>query len=279
MFAEFKNTLRRLRGQIIGWGLGLFLYDLMMSSFYSNMKEMGDEFVTLLESYPQEMLAFFPNMSEFASPLGYLDTYFFSLMVIIIGIFAITTAKLIVGDEEQGYLDVVLSYPVSRTSLFWGRFLAYLLAMVVILVASWAGWLIPAESAGFELTAMEFLLPYIPLMAVLTVFGGFALLMSFVMPAARAASGVAGVLMVGSFLMVGLANINPDLEPVFKATPLAYFQGAFAAEGLNWEWLAGLFGAALVCVLVSWLLFHRRDIRVGGESGWGFELKGLLKRG
>jgi ABC-2 type transport system permease protein len=279
MFAEFKNTFRRLRGQMIGWGLGLFLYDLMMSSFYSSIEEMGSDFSDLLASYPQEMLAFFPNIMEFTSPLGYLDTYFFSMMTVIIGIFAITTAKLVVGDEEKGYLDVVLSYPVSRTALFWGRFLAYLSALVVILVASWAGWLIPAESAGLELTAMEFLLPYLPLFAVLVVFGGFALLMSFVMPAVRAASSVAGALMVISFLMVGLANINPDLEPVFKATPLAYFQGAYAIEGLNWEWLAGLIGAALVCILVAWLLFQRRDIRVGGESGWGFELKGLLKRG
>ena len=35
MLAEFKHTLRRMRGQIIGWSIGIGLYGLLMVSFYS----------------------------------------------------------------------------------------------------------------------------------------------------------------------------------------------------------------------------------------------------
>ena len=34
MFAEFKHTLRRLRGQIIGWSIGLALYGLIRVSIF-----------------------------------------------------------------------------------------------------------------------------------------------------------------------------------------------------------------------------------------------------
>ena len=37
MFAEFKHTLRRLRGQIIGWGIGLALYGLLMVSLFDSI--------------------------------------------------------------------------------------------------------------------------------------------------------------------------------------------------------------------------------------------------
>ena len=61
MFTEFKHTLRRMRGAIIGWGIGLFAYGLMMVSFYSSL-EMMEGFLENLENYPPEMLAFFPNI-------------------------------------------------------------------------------------------------------------------------------------------------------------------------------------------------------------------------
>ena len=157
MFAEFKYTLRKLRGTIIGWGIGLFLYDAMMSSFYNSLKEMGSQMDEMLKNYPQELLAFFPSMKEFGTPIGYFDTYFSSYMPIILGIFATALcAKLIIGDEEKGTLDLIISHPISRTSLFWSRTLAFVTATFIILFASWLGWVLPAENAGLDLSMIEF---------------------------------------------------------------------------------------------------------------------------
>ena len=39
-------------------------------------------------------------------------------------------------------------------------------------------------------------------------------------------------------------------------------------SGLNLEWLAGLIGAMAFFALLSWWLFQRREIRVGGEGTW-----------
>lgn len=273
MFAEFKHTLRRMRGPIIGWGIGLFLYDLLMSSFYSSILEMGDQMEALLENYPPEMLAFFPSISEFTSPSGYLDTYFFSYMTLIIGIFAVgACARLLVGDEEKGILDLVMAYPVSRAALFWGRLLGFVVATVLILLAGWLSWVIPSESSGLDLTWVEFLLPFLPLLAVLLLFGALALLFSMLLPSARLAGGLSGALLVGNFLLVGLSNLNTDLEPLYKLTPFYYHQGGKAINGLNWEWLGGLLAAALVLALLAWWRFQRRDIRVGGEGGWQWPL-------
>ena len=268
MLTEIKHTLRRMRGAIIGWGIGLFAYGFMMAKFFTSL-EMMEGFLDNLENYPAEMLAFFPNIFDIMSPKGYMDTYFFSYMTLIIGFFAITAcANLLVGDEEKGILDLLVSYPVSRSGFFWGRLIGFLIATVMILLASWLGWLISAGSSGLNLSAIELLQPFIPLYVVLVLFGGMALLLSMLLPAARMATGLAGGLLLVNFLFIGLANLNPDLAAIYELTPLYFYQGGAAIEGIDWGNLLGLMGITLIFTLMAWLLFQRREIRVGGEGGW-----------
>jgi ABC-2 type transport system permease protein len=268
MFTEIKHTLRRMRGAIIGWGIGLFAYGLLMVSFYSSL-EMMEGFIENLENYPPEMLAFFPNIMEIMTPQGYMDTYYFSYMTIILGIFAISAcANLLVSDEEKGILDLLMAYPVSRSGFFWGRFVGFLIATASILLISWLGWLIPAGSSGLELSALEMLRPFLPLFVVLVLFGAMALLFSMLLPAARLATGLASGLLIVNFLLIGLANINPDLMPIYKLTPLHFYQGGAAIGGLDWGNLLGLAGISTLMALLAWWRFQRREIRVGGEGGW-----------
>jgi ABC-2 type transport system permease protein len=268
MLAEFKHTLRRLRGQIIGWGIGLALYSLMMISIYSDIAKVDMD--ALLEYYPEEMLAFFGDaIKTFNTPAGYMETYFFNYMTVIIGIFVVgTCARLLVGDEEKGILDLVMAYPVSRTGFFLGRLLGFVIALVAILMAAWLSWVIPSGGSGMELSWNEFLRPFVPLLAELLLFGFFGLLLSMLLPAARMAGWVTGALLVANYLIVGLANINDALQDIVEYTPLHFYQGGKAVNGLNWDWLVALFGVALFFAALAWWRFLRRDVRVGGEGGW-----------
>lgn len=277
MFAEFKHTLRRMRGTIIAWGIGLALYALMMASFYSTVSGMAD-IMDFVENYPEEMRAFFTNMTAINTPQGYLDTYYFNLMTLIIGVFAIGTgAGLLVNDEERGFLDLILAHPISRSALVVGRVLGYVAATALILLIGWLGWVLPAGRSGLHLSWIEFLRPFVPLLAQLVLFGTLALLLSLLLPASRLAGMVAGALLVANYLLLGLANMNEKLKPIARFTPLYYYQGGTAVSGLNWGWLLGLCLASAVFVMASWLLFQRRDIRVGGERSW--RLPRLFRRG
>ena len=70
MFAEIKHTVRRQRGSIIGWSIGLFLYSLMMVFFYSSVGEMMGNLDDLLAVYPEELVAFFPSIDSIGTPAG-----------------------------------------------------------------------------------------------------------------------------------------------------------------------------------------------------------------
>lgn len=278
MFAEFKHRLHRMRGQMVGWGIGLALYSLMMLYFYRSIAGM-EKFTDFIQSYPEEMLAFFGSILEINTPKGYLDTYYFSWMTLIIGVLAISAgASLLAGDEERGILDLVLAHPISRTGLFWGRLLGLVAATAVILLVGWLGWFIPSGSSGLALTWLEFLRPFLPLFAVLLVFGTLALMFSMLLPSTRLAAMLSGALLVGNFLLLGLSNINEDLKPILKFTPLYYYQGGDAIAGLNWGWFGGLLAVSLLFALGALGLFRRRDIRVGGERGWQWPRMSLPSR-
>lgn len=268
MVAEFMHTLRRLRGQIVGWSIGIGLYGLLMALLFDSVSAMGD-LEQLLEAYPQEIMAFFGDIVAIGTPEGYLGIYYFAYMHVIIGILAISAgASLIIGDEEKGTLDLIMAHPISRSSLFVGRLLAYVAALVIILFVGWLSWIIPAQGTNLDLTWIEFLRPFLPLLATLLMFGMLALALSMVMPSARMAGMVSGGLLVANYLLIGLSNINENLADAVRFTPLYYYQGGEAVTALNWGWLAGLAGVALMLALFAWWRFQQRDIRVGGEGGW-----------
>lgn len=268
MFAEFKQSLRRFRGQVIGWGIGLALYGILMVSLYDSIIQI-EGFQNMLDSYPPEILAFFGDMTDIVSPEGYLDIYYFTYMTIIIGIFAaIAGANLVVGDEERGILDLIVAHPISRSALYWGRMLGFVVATALIMLISWLSWVIPAGSTGLDLTWIEFLRPFLPLFAVLLLFGALAALLSLILPSARFAGMLTAGLIFANFLLQGLANLNENLETIITYTPLHYYQAGKAIAELNWGWLAGLLGVTAILALLAWGLFLRREIRVGGEGGW-----------
>jgi ABC-2 type transport system permease protein len=266
----FRYRLARLRGQILGWGIGLALYALFIAQFYGTIVEQQEQFEKLLESYPQEFMAFFGGLDSFTTPSGYLSVEFFSYMPLILGIFAVLIGSgLLASDEESGRLDLIMAHPISRTALFTGRLLAFVVATLAILALTWLGLAVPSRwTLLSEVSLVEMMLPFLSLLGVLVFFGFLALLLSLLLPSRRMAAMTSGLLLVGNFFLIGLARIEADLEPFAKFSPLNYYQGGEAIDGLNASWVVGLLAAALLFAALAWWRFQRRDIRVGGEGGW-----------
>lgn len=265
----FRYTLSRFRGQILGWGIAILLLGLMLMWFYPSIAEQQETFEQLLEIYPPELSAFFGDLSAMATPEGFLSVEYFSYMPLILGIFAVLMGSgLLVSDEENGTLDLVLAHPVSRTALFFGRLLAFVVATLAILAISWLGLVLGTVVTSLDLGWSQMGLPFLSLLAMLFLFAALALLLSMLLPSRRLAAMTAGLVLVASFFITGLARIVEELETVAKFSPLNYYQSGEAMNGLNQEWFWGLVAFAALFALLAWWRFLRRDVRVGGEGGW-----------
>ena len=265
----FRYRLARYRGQILGWGIGLALLGLFMAQFYGTIVDQSDQFQELLDSYPQELMAFFGDVSDLATPSGYLNLEYFILMPLILGVFAVLVGSgLLVSDEESGRLDLILAHPVGRGELFWGRAAAFVAAMVGITVLAWLGVYIPTSWTALHVGWLDLTLAYVSLFTVLLLFGALALVLSLVLPSRRMAAMVSGLLLVVSYFVTSLANVIPELEPLAQVSPLTYYQGGEALDGLNLTWIIGLLLPTVLFSILAWWRFKRRDIRVGGEGAW-----------
>lgn len=267
-WTTFRYTFLSFRGLILGWGLGIASLGLLIVSFFGVFMERQEDFIQLVESYPPEFLAFFGgDAASLLTPEGYLGMYGFSMLPVIVGIFSVIAGSgLLVGDEEHGRLDLILSHPVGRTAFFFGRLLAFVAATIVILFVSWLGFCLPLIWSDMEIRWGQMALPFLPLLAQLLIYGTMALLLSMVLPSRNLAATVSGLVMVTSYFLTSMAGLTPALANIAKAFPYAYFQGTEAIHHLNLTWLFSLLAISLAMALLAWWRFLCRDIRLSGEG-------------
>jgi ABC-2 type transport system permease protein len=273
MMAIFRYALARLRGQMFGWGIVLFLLGLFAVARYDIMMENREMLRQMMSGAAARIVAVFGDAARLTTPAGFLSLAFFSFMPLVLGVFAVLAGSgLLAADEENGTLDLVLAHPISRTALFVGRGLALVAATAVILVFSWLGFVVAMSWSSLAVGWGVLVLPFLSLLAVLLFFGALALLLSMVLPSRRAAAMAAGVVLLASFFLTTLARLDESLATVARLSPLHYYQAGDAIDGLDFGWLGGLLGMAGLFAALAWWRFQCRDIRVVGEGVWRWPL-------
>jgi ABC-2 type transport system permease protein len=139
------------------------------------MGQQGD-LMQMIESYPPEFLAFFGgDAASLATTEGYLGMYGFSMLPLIVGIFAVIAGSgLLASDEESGRLDLIVAHPVSRAGLFWGRPWPFVAASLGILILGWLGFSILLGGSSLDLTWGQMARPFLPLLAQTLIYGALA---------------------------------------------------------------------------------------------------------
>ena len=279
MWTIFSYSVRKKLGMIIGWGVGLLLLGLLLISMYDLIAiDAGIDFNQYIDAMPPEMMALFGGAVDFASPAGFLSLEYFSYLPIMLGFVIIGQAgKLFVGLEEEGLLDLYLAYPIRRIQFFHGRILAETAALILLMIFAYIGAVIPLGNTSLGISALEMIEPFLSLFAILFCYLGISVLLTFILPTRSLGVTAGNLFLIISFFIDGFAGVNEKLEPFAKFSPFHYFQRADSiVDGMNWEWFGGLFAVGLAGILVSMVLFERREVRVSGEGSW--QLLSFLKK-
>ena len=250
----------------------------MIVSMYDSMAAQQDQLQQMIASYPQEFLAFFGgDANSLITPAGFLGMYAFSMMPVIIGVFAVLAGSgLIVSDEERGRLDLIITHPVGRSAFFFGRALGILAASVSIMLLGWLGFSLMLGSSSLGFSWGQMLVPFMALLAQMLVYVALGLLLSMLLPSRGLSAMLTGVILATSYFVSSLSFMDERLATLAKLMPYHYFQTALSFAELNLGWLFALLGTAVLMALLAWLRFLRRDIRLSGEGSWRLPL--LSKR-
>jgi ABC-2 type transport system permease protein len=268
--ALLRKSMRDLRGQIIGWGLGMGGLLLLTVALYPSISEAYSE---VWDQLPENFLAFMGVDAALDTIEGYLNAEFFSYAPIAIAVFAIMAGTAVLaGEENSGTLDLLMAQPIGRLRVLIVKLVALTAAtgilLSIVLAILWVSILafnINAP-AGRIINAFILLWPFEVAVAFL------AVLLTQFFPSRVLVGTIMAVVLVASYILDALSNLEPalaDFRPLFLT---AYYQGSHALTGdISWGYTGGLLAILVASVALIIPLFMRRDLAVGRP----FSLKSL----
>jgi ABC-2 type transport system permease protein len=260
----FGKTLRDLRGQVLGWGVGIGLLALLVISLYPSFKDSMADWQQLMASYPETVMGFFGDMASMSRLDGWMDVEFFSWVPPILAVFAVGAGAALVGGEEaQGTMDLLLSYPIHRWRIVAEKFAALMLATFLIILVALAWVLASMLLIGEQVDWGRWTLAILNMAPALLVSGAFAFAVAAVSGKRRWAVGLSAVLVVGSYVLNGLGNTVELLEPYRPLSIFYYYKaGAVITDGLNLADPGLLLGVVVILFILALVGFQRRDVAV-----------------
>ncbi len=260
--ALLSKAMRDLLGHVIGWGLGIGGLLALTLALYPSI---GAAYGDIIDQMPEEMLAFLGAGASFDTVEGYLSLEFFSYAPLIISIFAIMAGTAVIaGEETSGTLDLLMAQPISRLRLLSVKLLALAAATGVLLGIVVTILWITALAMGIELPAAKILAAFILLWPFEVAVAYLAVLLTQFFPSRVIVGTIMAVILVASYMLDALGNLEPALADLRPFLITAYYQGNAALIGdISWWYTGGMFGILVGSVALTIPLFLRRDLAVG----------------
>jgi ABC-2 type transport system permease protein len=233
------------------WGVALGVYAALFTALTPAVQRALEEQVnaqSLIEAL---------RRGGFTSTAGVLNSALFSLLPVLLAMFAATLAIAWSAEERAGRLELELTAPVPRRRYFVERVGAALLAVLIVVALAGAGLLIAAFLARLDLPVARTLAAVallVPLAGVVAAFG-FAL-------SAWRPDPVAAILtpaLAVSFFLDLLAPLF-DLPDAVRNLSVFRLYGQPLIAGVDWERMAVLLALIALFTLTGSVAFARRDI-------------------
>ena len=268
MLTIYLRTLKDRHMSTIAYTVGAVLFMWMYMALFPTIRDQAASFATLLDSYPKgfmQAFGFTDTAVMFAHMGSYLATEMFSFIfpIILIALAVSFGSAAIAGEIERGTIEFLLAQPISRTKLFFSRYLAGVSAVAgftFILVFSiiplshfYQGDIVFADIARFSLVCF--------------LFGLSILSVSFLASSIFSDKGkpnfiVTGVLILMYVLKI-LASLKVSLDKLKFFSFFYYYDpastlGQSAALAHNMFWV--FVGTSIISTLIAVWWFNRRDI-------------------
>jgi ABC-2 type transport system permease protein len=257
----FAKGMRDQRNALIAWTIAVVAYALLIVAFYPTIKASMASVQDMADKMPKVLRDAFIG-SDMASPTGWIDTKFFSLMApILFLVYAIGAgARSIAGEEEEHTLDLLLAQPVSRGRVLLEKYGDVVVGLLVLTAALFVTLVATAPLFSMDVAVGKLLQGSLLVGLLGLAFGSVAFLVAGATVRRALAYGVAGGL-AGAMYLVNI--LAPDVAGLHWLRPLSlfsYYGIAPVAEGLRGEDVAVFAGVSLACLAAAYLIFGRRDI-------------------
>ncbi len=213
-----------------------------------------------VRSYPSGLKEAF-GIQELDTVEKYVDAEMLSLIVpLALAFFAVRCAtRAIVGAEERGHLDALLSLPLSRRVLVAAGFLVTGLELAAILAVIWALTWLAGTIAGAGISASALAAGIANVWPLAMAFAGLAVLAAGVLHRSAPVTAIATGTLVAMYVIDLVGKLADSIEPLRAISAFRYY-GSAIQNGIDVSHVLALTAIAVALAAAGAILFERRDV-------------------
>ncbi len=243
--------------------LMFFMMGVLIGPMYGFLDE---AMLGLMDEFPEVLLALFGG-GDMSTPEGWYQIETFGMMAPI-AVMVVTVAigaRALAGEEEHRTMGLLLANPVKRSTVVYQKTFAMVLYGLAVGFSTFAGVAVGSLLGGLGIDIGNIAATSLLVTLVGLVFGTFALALS-------AATGRVNVAVYGSvgvalilYVLNALLPFNDSLVGYAKVSPFYYYLTSDPLmNGMNWSHGAVLTALTIILIVLSVILFQRRDLRQTG---------------
>lgn len=265
VWSVYARYLHDRRRSAFFWTLGTALVGVMVAAFYPAVKDLTKEYTGSGEN-TLNAIAGVSAGTDLSAPPGYLWSQFYSnVLPWIAAAFGVSLgAAVVAGDEDEGTLEYLLAFPVTRTQAASARFLALETLMFILIAVTGAvmAAMLPVMGLTDGITVSNFIAANVGAFCLALFYGGFAFMIGAAGGGRGLTLGLGGGLAVGGYLLYTLAAASGKLQEVMNFSIWNnYINSQPLIEGWTFELIAPPLIVAALFFVAGWQWFLRRDIR------------------
>ncbi len=257
----FWKTLRDKRKSFGWWTLGILFitiwYNMMFTAIEGDISGINQ----MMES--DFVKALLGGTYDLSTPAGWLSAELLPLIgPIIFIVFAVSFANSsLMGEEEKGTLDLLLTNPINRSSVYLQKFVAMFAGLLALGFVFWIGNIIGTSFANMELSVLSLAEVTFTLVLLGLLFGTFTLALGALTGKSGLSTGLASAIAVVSYLLDSMAEIVSSLE-AFRPVSVFYYYGGgdVLQNGLEAGSIGILTAGSVALFAIGIYGFQRRDI-------------------
>lgn len=259
----YLKTLYNLRWQLLSWTAFVVFVSYLTMALFDSFNQTGID--SIVNSVPDSLKSLVGSVDDFKTIPGFIGQQIFGpnvvILTIIMSVLLYTTTT--ASEEDDGRLQTLLSFPVTRTSVFWQKWLAVATVIAIVCASIIAG--IGLGLAGIDKTAdlTRILESTLACTLMNLAYGTIAFATAMITGkkgwTIAIGSGYAAI----SFIISSLAPAVDKLSTVDRFSIFHYYNNPqIMQHGLDTKHVYILLAVIIVSLALSWYRFTRRDIGV-----------------
>ena len=261
----YLKELKRGRKTFFIWTAIVIAFTVMVLSIYPFMQGMGDDLTNMMRNIPDELRkAIGMDEQTWASILGFYSTYFGIYIVLLSGIYTMSTGATILSKEEkEKTAEFLLTRPISRSSVFSTKMMSLftLTAAIIVLqtiVAAFSFSVASETSVNWE----NFATMHIHGAVLILFFTALGVLLSMFLNPKTNFMGLVFGIIFGSYFLNAMSKATEATEWMGYISPFNYvdFNVGDPNYGVNVWGAITLIILGTVCIIFARFKYEGRDI-------------------